>query len=105
MRPSPSGSPNRAHMVVCDVRGILHPDQPTLDGLARLGLTARRHGATLRLQNACPALVDLIVWAGLADVLVVVGPEGGSGVEVQGEVEEREEAGVDEEVLLDEDAT
>jgi STAS domain len=87
-------------VVVCDVGRITEPDAPTLDALVRLQLTARRLGVTIELHNACPALVDLIACAGLSDVLVVAGPGGhGSGVEVHGQVEEREQRGVDEEVL------
>ena len=82
-------------VIACDVRGVTQPDEGALDTLARLQLVARRWGATIRLLNASPALVDLITCAGLAEVLVV----GGSGVEVDRKVEEREEPGVDEEVL------
>ena len=65
-----------------------------LDTLARLELVARRFGATIRLRNAGDALVELIAWAGLADVLEVEQ----SGVEMDRQVEEGEELGVDEEV-------
>ena len=41
----------------------------TLDVLARLGLVARRHGCTVRLRCASPELLDLIAFAGLADIL------------------------------------
>ena len=85
--------------IVIDVSLIAAPDEPTLDTLARLQLTARRLGGTIRIRNACPRLVDLIDIAGLADVLVVC-----ESVQVDGEVEEREEVGVDEEVLRDDGA-
>jgi hypothetical protein len=97
-------------VVVCDVGGITEPDAPTLDALVRLQLTARRLGVTVELQHACPVLVDLIACAGLSDVLVVAGGthdhdhDDGSGVEVHGQVEEREERGIDEEVLGDDGA-
>jgi hypothetical protein len=81
-------------VVRCDVSGITDPDVVTLDTLARLELMARRWGARIRLVNATPALVDLIACAGLGGVLEVVG----SGVEVDGQVEEREQRRVDEEV-------
>jgi STAS domain len=80
--------------LVCDVSQITEPDLFALDVLACLQLTARRLGVSIRLHNAGAGLVDLLVLAGLSDVLVV----GGSGVESDREVEEREEVGVDEEV-------
>jgi len=73
----------------------VRPDEETLDTLARLQLTARRLGTSIRLYNARPLLADLIEIAGLRDVLVVVP----SGVEVHGQVEQREERWIDEEVL------
>lgn len=82
--------------IVIDVSRIAAPDEPALDTLARLQLTARRLGGTIRIRNACPRLVDLIEIAGLADVLVVW-----ESVQVYGQVEEREEIGIDEEVLRD----
>lgn len=83
-----------------DVGRIAEPDAPTLDTLVRLHLTARRLGATIELHNACPVLVDLIALTGLTDVLVVIGRDGhASGVEMQWQVEEREQRGIDEEVL------
>lgn len=98
MDPQP---PSDAPPVVCDVGGIVDPDEPALDALVRLALTARRMGTSIELRNACVRLLDLIEIAGLADVLVAVGSpgHGRSGVEVHGQVEEREEGGVDEEVL------
>ena len=85
--------------IVIDVSRIAAPDAPALDTLVRLQLLALRLGATIQISNACPLLVDLIDIAGLADVLIVV-----SGVEVDGQVEQREEVGVDEEVLRDDGA-
>ena len=84
--------------IVIDVSRIAAPDAPALDTLARLQLLALRMDATIQIRNACPRLVDLIDIAGLADVLVV------TSVEVNGKVEEREEIGVDEEVLRDDGA-
>jgi len=82
----------RRTVIACDASRVLAPDQPALDALARLQLAARRLGATIELHNASAALADLIAIAGLGDVLVVAE----SGVEVQGQVEEREERGIDE---------
>jgi ABC-type transporter Mla MlaB component len=86
--------------IACDVRELTCADVPALDALARLQLTARRFGMTIELHNASRALVDLIALVGLADVLVVVD----SGVEMHGEIEEREQHGADEEVLGGDDA-
>jgi hypothetical protein len=85
-------------VIACDVSEFAAPDEPLLDTLARLQLTARHFGATIRLHNACRLLVDLIDIAGLADVLVVA-PEDRSGVEMERKTEDREQLGPDEEVL------
>jgi hypothetical protein len=85
--------------LACDVSQITEPDLLALDVLARLQLTARRLGVSIRLHNASADLVDLLVLAGLSDVLAV----GGSGVEPDRKVEEREEVGVDEEVHRSDD--
>jgi hypothetical protein len=77
------------------VSRIVHPDEESLDTLARLQLTARRLGTSIRLYNARPLLVDLIEIAGLRDVLVVVP----SSIKMDGQVEEREQIWIDEEVL------
>jgi hypothetical protein len=82
-------------VLACDVSTIVHPDEETLDTLARLQLAARRLGTSIRLYNACPLLVDLIEIAGLGDVLVVIP----SGVEMDGQVEQRKQLWIDEEVL------
>jgi hypothetical protein len=84
-----------APLVACDVGKIVHPDEETLETLTRLQLTARRLGTSIRLYNASALLADLIEIAGLRDVLVVVP----SGVEMDGQVEQREQLWVDEEVL------
>ena len=99
MEPAPP-PPWRSIVIVCDVSQIVDPDGPALEALARLQLTARRLGVTIQLQNACPVLVDMIALAGLTDVLVVAD----SGVEVDRQVEEREQARVDEEVLRSDDS-
>jgi ABC-type transporter Mla MlaB component len=57
-----------ADLVLCDVRGI-EPDAVTVDALARLQLAARRHRCVVRLRNASPALLDLLAFLGLDDVL------------------------------------
>jgi hypothetical protein len=85
----------RPPLVACDVSKIVHPNEEALDTLARLQLTARRLGTSIRLYNASPLLADLVEIAGLREVLVVVP----SGVDVHGQAEQREELWIDEEVL------
>jgi anti-anti-sigma regulatory factor len=82
--------------IVCDLSALGDADAETIDLLARLQLAARRHGRTLRLLHASPALVDLIAFLGLDAVL---------GVEPGREAEEREDpVGVEEERQLDDPA-
>ena len=57
-----------AGTVVCDVHG-LPPDARALEALARLQLTARRARRRIRLQRAAPELLELLSFAGLADVI------------------------------------
>jgi hypothetical protein len=77
---------------VCDVHAVA-PDAAALDALARIQLNARRLGLELELRHASDALVDLIAFAGLDEVL---------RVELEGQAEEREERGrVEEERELD----
>jgi ABC-type transporter Mla MlaB component len=52
----------------CDVATVA-PDAVTLEALARLQLAARRRGCQVRLRHATPALLELVAFAGLADVL------------------------------------
>ena len=52
----------------CDVDGIA-PDAVTVDALAQLQLGARRHGCTVRLQNASVELRELVEFMGLTAVL------------------------------------
>lgn len=87
--------PPQESIVTVDVGALAEPDPLVLDALVRLQLAARRLGASIQLQNACPELVDLLALVGLADV---VPARAGSGVEVDGQVEQRKEILVDEEV-------
>jgi len=82
-------------ILVVDVRGLTAPDARTLETLARLQLTARRFGGSIRLRHACAQLVDLLVWSGMDDLLPVIGD---SGVEPERLVEEGEQLLVDKEV-------
>jgi ABC-type transporter Mla MlaB component len=55
--------------VACDVGALAEPDLVTIDGLARLQLTARRLGYRVELRGACGELEELLVLTGLGDVL------------------------------------
>jgi len=70
---------NGAEPVTCDV-GTVRADLAAIDVLAHLALTAHRLGRTVRLRDVPPALRELLVLAGLADVLADPGPRG-SGVD------------------------
>ena len=52
----------------CDVASV-DADAVAIDALARLALAARRHGCQVRLRNASPALVGLLEFLGLNDVI------------------------------------
>lgn len=52
----------------CDVAGV-KPDAVCVDALARLQLAARRRGCCVRLENASPALLELVELMGLTHVL------------------------------------
>ena len=71
-----------AGRVACDVGALAEPDVVTIDGLARLQLTAKRLGYRVELQRACGELEDLLVLTGLGDVLPCAEQrEDASGVE------------------------
>lgn len=59
---------HRPAIAVCDVDGV-QPDAVCVNALARLQLAAWRHGCTVRLRHASPALLELVAFMGLADVL------------------------------------
>jgi hypothetical protein len=95
----------RPSTIVCDV-GALAPDAPAVDVLARLQLEAKRLGHEIRLRNASNELRELLIFAGLRDVLRVepscVEP---SYVKPGGQTEEREQPlRVEEEGELDDPA-
>ncbi|WP_433500798.1 STAS domain-containing protein [Sphaerimonospora sp. CA-214678] len=56
-------------VVVCDVAGVARPGVATVEALARLRLTARRHGWTLVVTGAGPDLLELVRLLGLTDGL------------------------------------
>jgi ABC-type transporter Mla MlaB component len=62
---------SRPEVALCDVRGI-DVDAVTVDALARLQLAARRHGCTVRLQNASSDLLELVAFMGLQNVLAEI---------------------------------
>ncbi len=54
---------------VYDTTGLADPDLGTVADLARLHVAARRLDLEIILRNTPPALVELIVFVGLAEVL------------------------------------
>ncbi len=83
----------RRNQLFCDISALGDPDVGTVADLARLHVVAHRLDVDVVLRNASDALVELIAFVGLADVL---------RVERQRETEEREERfGVEEERELD----
>ena len=93
--PKQPPGPNDQPVVVCDVGTLDRPDLDAIDAVARLALAARRLGCRVRLENASPALRDLLALVGLADVIPCSAP---SGVEVGRQPEQREvPGGVEEE--------
>jgi ABC-type transporter Mla MlaB component len=56
-------------IVDCDVSGLNDPDCVVVDALARMALLCRRTGRRLRLRGAARKLQDLLVLAGLSEIL------------------------------------
>ena len=82
---------NRA--VVLDCRWLTEPRLAEINHIARLQLAVRRQGCQVQLRNADEALLDLIAFAGLAEVLrVEVRRESEEGEEPRG-VEEKGQPG------------
>ena len=77
---------NGAPLVICDVGEIGDPNIVTVDALARLQLTARRHGRQIRLRDACDELQKLLTLVGLSDVVPPTG-----GAQPGGKAEERKQ--------------
>ena len=59
---------SEAAVVLCDVHGV-EPDAVTVDALARLQVAAHRRGCRVRLRGASTALLELVSFMGLADVV------------------------------------
>ncbi|MFU8875730.1 STAS domain-containing protein [Micromonospora sp. SL4-19] len=76
-------------IVSCDVSGMARPDVVTVEALARLRLTARRHGWQLIVEGAQPGLLRLVDLVGLTDAL----PEAGRQTEQREETRRVEEVG------------
>jgi ABC-type transporter Mla MlaB component len=55
--------------ITCEVGPLVDADARTLDALARLQLTARRLGGEIRLGDAPSAVLDLLEFAGLGDIV------------------------------------
>lgn len=76
-------------VVICDVAGVARPDVVTIEALARLQVTARRHGWRLVVSGAGAGLRELAGLLGLTDALF----------EPVRQAEQREQAGGVEEVV------
>ena len=83
-----------AGVVICDVTAVGEPDVVTVEALARLRLTARRHGCALHVYGADQRLLTLLSFLGLGDALTQAG----------GKAEERKQVGGVEEVVDGRDA-
>jgi ABC-type transporter Mla MlaB component len=84
-----------ATIILCDLARLADADLATVDALARLALRARRMGCAVSLRDPSTELLELVGLAGLGEVLPCAP---GSGVEVGGQSEQREEPlGVEEE--------
>ena len=82
-------------IILCDLARLADADMATVDALARLALRARRMGCAVSLRDPSTELLELVGLAGLGEVLPCAP---GSGVEMIGQSEEREEPlGVEEE--------
>ena len=68
--------------IVLDCQQLANPHMAVIDQLARLQLALRRGGCELQLKNADDSVLELIAFAGLAEVL---------RVEMQRESEEGEQ--------------
>lgn len=60
---------SRARAVVCDVGALTDADLGTVDALTRLELTAQRLGGSVWLSHVSAELGELLVLAGLRDVV------------------------------------
>ena len=95
---------NPVDVVVYDVGSLVDPDLVAVDALARLQLTAKRHGCSIRLRHADDELRALLALVGLRQILPVFAALSG---ELQGQAEVREQLAVevDEVVQVDDPPT
>jgi ABC-type transporter Mla MlaB component len=63
-----------ADLVTCDVAALSDPDPTAIDALARLQLTARRMGRSIRLRHVQAKLADLLELTGLCEELPTARP-------------------------------
>jgi ABC-type transporter Mla MlaB component len=75
-----------ARLAICDVGMVERPDAATVDLLCRIRLIIRRMGLGLEVRAASTELAEVLFLMGLSDVV----PLSGSGVELEGQPEERE---------------
>lgn len=59
----------RGARVICDAAGITDASLVAVDGLARLTVTARRHGSTMTVPGTSLALRELLALTGLDQYL------------------------------------
>lgn len=89
---SSGGDATGPAVIVCDVGAITNPDMATLSLLARMQLTARRHGRGMQLHRAQRPLIELILFAGLGGVLPLYSGTRGAELSLEAgrEAEQRE---------------
>lgn len=80
---------DNTHLVVCDVKALVHPDAAAVDLLARAQLDARRSGREIQLFQAGDELQELLALMGLGNVVPLYAQ---SSLQVEGQIEQREEA-------------
>jgi ABC-type transporter Mla MlaB component len=61
--------PSDVTQVTCEIGPLVDADARTLDALARLQLTARQLGGEIRLSRASSAVLELLAFAGLGDIV------------------------------------
>ena len=61
-------------VLTCDLSGVVDPDAAALEALARMQLTARRMGRSIRLRHVRPEMRALLALSGLSDVVPTVAP-------------------------------
>ncbi|MBA3621766.1 MAG: STAS domain-containing protein [Actinomycetota bacterium] len=93
---------NHSDLLVCDVGALVETDVGTIDVVARLQLTAQRLGWRIALRHASGQLCELLVLAGLGDVVPLAAA---LRLEPQRQTEQREHPGGVEEGVEPDDAT